>query len=91
MTYFSVLRKRGYKPFMINRTACVYQKTHLCNVGTITILKDSHCKGKTLLFEIKQLIKDTGENLANFDKEYLIKEANWILRKFNELRERDRI
>ena len=88
MTYFSVLKKRGYKPYMINRTACVYIKNHKCNVGTITILKDSHCKGKTLLYEIKQIVKDNGENLSDFHKGYLEKEAEYILREFEKLRER---
>lgn len=88
MTYFSILNKRGYKPFMTSRKVSVYVKDHKVNVGTIVIFKDTHCKGQQMTYEIRQLVKDNGENLSDFDKGYLEKEAEYILKEFEKLRER---
>ena len=87
MNYYSLLKKRGYYPFMVNRKVCVYLKRHLKNIGTIIIIKDVHCKGITMLYQIKQIVKDNGSNRSNFDKEYMEKEAQWILKKFNDSRQ----
>jgi len=88
MTYFSVLKKRGYKPLVIGRKLSVYSKNHRLNVATIVVLKDSHCKGQDISFEVRQLIKDNGNNQSNLDNAYLLNEVNFILNEFNRLKER---
>lgn len=78
MTYYHIFKKRGYKPFLINRKMCIYVKNHKCNLGIITVLKDPHCKGIDFTYEVKNMVKDNGFNLANLDLGYMQKELEYI-------------
>lgn len=85
MKYTSVLKQYGYKPYMITRTVSVYNKENITNRATAVIYKKRDRANKIVL-KVTQKVKDNGENMATFHKEYLEMEAEVIKKKFAESR-----
>ena len=94
MTYFDILRKRGYKPFIKckYKGVCTYEKCHLHHKIVCFIKKDWHGKAQEITFKIYSN-SGTPRNMndfheVEFHREYLVKEANYIANEFNKLKER---
>ncbi len=91
--YNQVLRARGYKARELIDYAgtCVYVKEHIYNKIVCTITKDTHGKGQTMTFNIYNTLrtpKDMTEfKEAEFDRSYLVKEANKIHEVFEALKQ----
>jgi len=90
--YNQVLRARGYKARELTNYdgVNVYEKEHLYNKIVCTIVKDTHGKGQTMTFNIYNTLrtpKDMTEfKEAEFDRSYLVKEAQAIHKAFEELK-----
>jgi len=92
--YNQVLRARGYKARKLSeyQGQCIYEKNHLYNKVVCYIEKDSHGKAQTMTFaiynQIDRIPKDMVEfKEAEFDRSYLVKEAQKIHEAFTQLKE----
>ena len=90
--YNQVLRARGYRARELSeyQGQCVYVKEHLFNKIVCTVEKDSHGKGQTMTFNIYSTLR-IPKNMeefksAEFDRGYLVKEAEAIHKAFEELK-----
>ena len=90
VNYKQVLKFRGYKAREIGRDCCVYEKEHIYNKIVCYVKKDSHCKGQEMTFQIytgRKQPKDMVEfKAAEFDRSYLVMEANKIHEAFEQLK-----
>lgn len=91
--YNQVLRARGYKSreLVDYEGICVYEKVHRFNKIVCYVKKDSHGKGQEMTFNFYQTFT-TPQNMVEFkeqefDRSYLVKEANVIHEAFVKLRE----
>ena len=89
-----VLRYRGYKCRERSeyQGVNIYEKEHLYNKVVCTVVKDSHGKAQSMTFniynQINRIPKDMVEfKEAEFDRSYLVKEAQAIHEAFEKLRE----
>lgn len=90
--YNQVLRARDYKAIELSEYEgqCVYVKEHMFNKIVCYVEKDSHGKGQTMMFAISSTAR-TPQNMfefkaAEFDRGYLVKEAEAIHKAFEELK-----
>ena len=68
----------------------VFEKEHLYNKIVCTVVKDTHGKAQSMTFNIyhtQRLPKDMDEfKVQEFDRSYLVKEAQKIYKSFEELK-----
>ena len=90
--YNQILRARGYVARELSeyRGQCVYIKEHLFNKVVCTVTKDAHGKGQAMTFAIYNTLR-TPQNMeefksAEFDRGYLVKEAEKIHQAFEDLK-----
>lgn len=89
--YNQLLKSRGYEALIKNeyKGTDLYIKIHATNEITCRVVKDSHGKAQTMMFEINQYKKPTNFEefkKSEFDREYLWREANKIHEAFEELK-----
>lgn len=90
--YNQVLRARGYRARELTDYAgtCVYVKEHLFNKIVCTVTKDSHGKGQEMTFNIYNTLRTPKDMVefkdAEFDRSYLVKEAEKIHEAFETLK-----
>lgn len=90
--YNQVLRARGYRVREHSKYEgfCVYEKEHQFNTIVCYVRKDSHGKGQTMTFNIYNTIQIPTNmeefKSAEFDRGYLVKEAEAIHKAFEELK-----
>lgn len=89
-----LLKSRGYQPRIRAKYKGVssYSKEHLYFEIVCYVEKDSHGKGQTMSFNIYDASR-TPQNMdefriAEFDRAYLVKEANIIHSEFEALKKR---
>jgi len=90
--YNQVLRARGYKARELSDYSgyCVYEKTHTFTKMVCYVKKDTHGKGQEMTFTAYNTLR-TPQNMeefksAEFDRSYLVKEAEKIHEVFEELK-----
>jgi hypothetical protein len=91
--YNQVLRARGYKARELSEYEgiCIYEKEHIFNKIVCYVKKDSHGKGQEMTFQIYTGLCRSPQNMeefksAEFDRGYLVKEAEKIHQAFEELK-----
>ena len=91
--YNQVLRARGYKARELSdyEGICVYEKAHKFNKIVCYVRKDSHGKGQEMTFNIYGTTIITPKDMVEFkeqefDRSYLVKEANAIYEAFEQLK-----
>jgi len=90
--YNQVLRARGFKARELSKYQGlnVYEKEHKFNKIVCTVIKDSHGKAQSMTFNIYNTLKTpkTMEEFKEqeFDRGFLVKEANVIHAAFEKLK-----
>jgi ribosomal protein L19 len=90
--YNQVLRARGYKARELSEYEgiCIYEKSHKFNKIVCYVRKDSHGKGQEMTFNIYSTLKTPQDMVEfkeqEFDRGYLVKEAEAIHKAFEELK-----
>ena len=90
--YNQVLRARGYRARELSeyQGQCVYVKEHMFNKIVCYVTKDGHGKGQTMMFTIYNTTRTPQDMVefkaAEFDRGYLVKEAEAIHKAFEELK-----
>ena len=90
--YNQVLKNRGYKVRELTEYAgtCIYVKEHTFNKVVCTVVKDPHGKGQEMTFAIYNTLRTPKDMLefkeAEFDRSYLVMEAEKIHNAFEELK-----
>lgn len=90
--YDDILRARGFK--VRERTdyqgTNIYVKEHLYNKVVCTVIKDSHGKAQSMNFNIYNTLRTPKDMIefkeAEFDRSYLVKEAQKIHEAFETLK-----
>ena len=87
-----LLKQHGYKEVSHSKYEgeCVYEKNHLYTKIICTVKKDSHGKAQEMIFravEGRKIPKDMYQfKEAEFDRGYLVQEADLIHKAFEDLR-----
>ena len=90
--YNQVLRARGYRARELAdyEGICIYEKAHKFNKIVCYVKKDSHGKGQEMTFNIYSTSKTPQDMVEfkeqEFDRGYLVKEAEAIHKAFEELK-----
>lgn len=91
--YRQVLKARGFKCREQSKYQGlnVFEKEHLYNKVVCTVIKDTHGKAQSMTFNIYGTLRTPKDMVefkeAEFDRSYLVKEANVIHDAFEKLKE----
>jgi len=87
--YSAFMKRRGYVQVQAERTHSMFVKKHMYNTCYCVVLKDAHCKGKSIHFTLVKHRNDQNAFDAiacEHDSKYLKKECQMIERFFEETR-----
>ena len=91
-SYNQLLRARGFKTRELStyQGVNVFEKEHLYNKIVCTVIKDTHGKGIEMTFNIYSTLRTPKDMVefkeAEFDRSYLVKEAQVIHNAFEQLK-----
>ena len=91
-SYNQLLKSRGFKSRELStyQGINIFEKEHLYNKIVCTVIKDTHGKGVEMTFNIYNTLRTPKDMIefkqAEFDRSYLVKEAQAIYNAFEQLK-----